>query len=266
MKMRFFFRRIAPLIAATLLMTLAAAFSAPSAWAALTAKANHDDIKINYNYNGSTVSISGISDPNVDLIIKITSGNTDEKLMRKDKEAGLWMNVEQLTMENAPNFYFIRSTSNLDSLLSADQLIANELGYGALEQTIDISPAKSADMKKSLLNDYIKYKEDGKVYSQSLGSIDQNTNDAGQPSYYTKFDWPFQAPPDTYDVTVYAIKNHVITDTAQSKVVVEQDGIVKALSDMAQNNGALYGTAAIGVSLTAGFGVGFIFKSGGGSH
>ena len=38
------------------------------------------------------------------------------------------------------------------------------------------------------------------------------------------------------------------------------------LSDLAQNNGAVYGLAAIGVSVTAGFGVGMVFKGGGGSH
>jgi len=267
MRMNLTLKKITLLIAAALLATLALAIGAPSASAALTAKANHDDIKINYNYNGSTVSVSGISDPGVDLIIKISSANTDEELMRKDKEAGLlWMNVEKLTMENAPNFYYIRSTKDVDSLLGNDQLVANNLGYGALEETIEIKPQQTPEMKKQLLGDYIKYKEAGKLYSQSLGDIDQKTDDAGQPSYYTIFDWPYQAPPGEYSVEVYAVKDHEITDTAQSRVVVEQEGVVKALSDMAQNNGGLYGIAAIGVSLTAGFGVGFVFKGGGGSH
>jgi len=266
MRMKLVFQKMRLMILTTLLAMLGLAISAPSAFAELTAKANHDDIKINYDYNGSSVSVSGISDPDVDLIIRISSANTDEELMRKDKEAGVWMNVEKLTMENAPYFYYIRSTKDLDSLLGADELVSNNLGYGALEETIEIKPQQSPEMKKKLLGDYIKYKEDGKLYSQSLGDIEQKKDDAGKPTYYTVFDWPYQAPPGNYTVDVYAVKDHVITDTAQSKVVVEQEGVVKALSDMAQNNGGLYGIAAIGVSLTAGFGVGFVFKGGGGSH
>jgi len=41
---------------------------------------------------------------------------------------------------------------------------------------------------------------------------------------------------------------------------------VKALSGMAKNNGALYGIISILIALGAGFGVGMIFRKGGGAH
>jgi hypothetical protein len=44
-----------------------------NASAMLTAKANHDHITIDFFYHGSTVSIRGESDPNIDLVIKITA-------------------------------------------------------------------------------------------------------------------------------------------------------------------------------------------------
>ena len=44
-----------------------------TAQAMLTAKANHDHITIDFFYHGSTVSVRGISDPGVDLVVKITS-------------------------------------------------------------------------------------------------------------------------------------------------------------------------------------------------
>ncbi len=49
-------------------------------------------------------------------------------------------------------------------------------------------------------------------------------------------------------------------------VDVKQVGIVRSLSTMAKNNGALYGLLSVAMALGAGFGVGLIFKKGGGAH
>ena len=248
-------------------VTAGLALMTPSALAALTAKANHDDIQMNLGYHGSTVSVSGMSDPNADLILKITaaSGNAEEKMMRKDKEVGfLWMNVEQLTLSNVPEVYFLRSTKAPEVLLDPAQLKAEGVGYAAVEESIQISPNPSPEQRQKLLFDFIKYKESGALYSQSVGDVDIKQDQSGQ-SYFTEFDWPYQAPPGDYMTTVYAVKDGKIVDKAESPVTVEEAGTVKTLDDMAQNNAALYGTAAIGIALTAGFGVGIVFK-GGGAH
>jgi Putative transmembrane protein (Alph_Pro_TM) len=90
--------------------------------AALTAKANHDHIKIDFFYHGSTVSVRGISDPGVDLIIKITSPEGHQVLKQKGKVGGvLWMNVKTLHFENAPTFYAVHSTKNIGEILTIEE-------------------------------------------------------------------------------------------------------------------------------------------------
>ncbi len=54
-----------------------------NASAMLTAKANHDHITIDFFYHGSTVSVRGISDPGVDLVVKITSPEGHQVLKQK---------------------------------------------------------------------------------------------------------------------------------------------------------------------------------------
>lgn len=257
-------RRFAKYTVLAVLTVAALAILASSA-SAMTAKANHDDIKIGLTYHGSTVSVSGLTDPNVDLIMKITGEDATEKLMRKDRAAGMWMNVEEITLDHIPKIYYLRSTKDPETILSAEQRNRYVIGYPALKEKIDLKPAKPPEQRAKLLDDFIKYKQEGKLYSESLGNVDIKPEDIGE-SYYTVFDWPYQAPPGQYQVDVYAVKNGEVIDTAKSQVIVEQDGAIKSLSDLAQNNGAVYGLAAIGVSVTAGFGVGMVFKGGGGSH
>lgn len=234
--------------------------------AELAVKANHDHIKIASFYHGSTVSVAGVADSGADLIIKLTSPEGHETLRKKGKAAGfLWMNVGSLNFERVPNLYFLHTTKKLEEMLTPDEIDKYLIGYPALEKHVEITPIKNEDEKTKWFNDFVKFKESSKLYSTSYGKISTTVKD-GKQHYYVLLDWPYQALPDNYTVTVYAVKDKKIVETATASVFVEQVGIVKTLSDMAKNNGVMYGIISIAIALAAGFGVGIIFRKGGGSH
>ncbi len=241
--------------------------SAKPASAMLTAKANHDHITIDFFYHGNTVSVKGESDPDVDLIVKITSPEGHQVMKQKGKVGGLlWMNVGMLKFENTPNFYEIFSTKKIDDILAQDERDKFVIGYPALAKHVEISPAANEEEKTKWFNEFIKYKEDSKVYASSVGKIMTSALPNGRQEYYILTDWPYQAAPGDYLVTVYAVKNNTVTEQAEAKVNVEQVGMVKTLAAMAKNKAALYGILSIGIALGAGFGVGMVFRKGGGSH
>ncbi len=237
-----------------------------NASATLTAKANHDNIKINFFYHGSTVGVSGISEPGTDLVIKIASPEGHEALKEKGKVGGLlWMNVGTMKFEHVPHFYSIHSTKKLDELLTSEERDKYGIGYKALERGAALDPVRSDEEKAQWFEEFIRFKEKSKLYTASAGNIELKDKD-GKQSYYILTAWPYQAPPGDYLVTVYAVKDGRVIDQAASKVHVEQAGIVKTLAGMARNNAALYGLISIVSALGAGFGVGLIFRKGGGAH
>jgi uncharacterized protein (TIGR02186 family) len=240
---------------------------AGQASAMLTAKANHDHITIDFFYHGSTVSVRGESDPNVDLVIKITSPEGHQVMKQKGKVGGfLWMNVGQLKFENTPNFYSVYSTKKLEEMLSAVEADKYVLGYPSLAKHVEVTPVANEEEKAKWFSEFIKFKEDSKVYASSFGKISTTTAANGRQEYYILTDWPYQAAPGDYLVSVYAVKNGKVVEQAESKVNVEQVGVVKTLATMAKNSAALYGFLSIGIALGAGFGVGLVFRKGGGSH
>jgi uncharacterized protein (TIGR02186 family) len=237
-----------------------------TAAAELTAKANHDHINIDFFYHGSTVSVSGITDPGTELIIKIASPEGHEALKEKGKVGSiLWMNVDTMKFEHVPNLYSIHSTRKLDDMISKEEMDKYVVGYPALSRHAVIEPVSNTDEKDKWFNEFIKYKEKSKLYSTTDGKIEMKDRD-GKQSYYILTQWPYQAPPGDYIVTVYAVKKGKVFDQAESKVLVEQAGVVKTLAGMAKNNAALYGLLSILSALGAGFGVGLIFRKGGGAH
>lgn len=239
-------------------------FFVPSlCFANLTLKVNHDHIKIDFFYHGNVITVSGASDPGTNIIVKITSPEVHQIFKKKGKVAGLfWMNTGTLNFERVPNLYFIYSTKNIEELLSSEERDKNIIGYDALLKSIEITPIENESDKKRWFNEFVKFKEASKLYKVSANGVEIAEKGNIQ-NYYLKLSWPYQAPPDEYTVTVYAVRDGKIIDKAETKLIVEQVGIVKTLARMAKENGALYGIISIAVAIIAGFAVGMIFRKGG---
>jgi len=236
------------------------------AFAELTVTANHSHINVDFFYHGSTMSIRGTSDLGVDLVIKLTSPEGHEVLKEKGKVGGvLWMNVATLKLDHIPGMYFLHSTKRWKTSWSTEEQDKYQIGYPALQRHVDMSPVANEEEKTRWFNEYVRFKEDSRVYSTSIGKISVSPQ-YGKDNYYILTEWPYQVPPGNYTVTVYAVKDGKVIETAQSNIVVEQVGIVKSLAGMARDNGALYGVIAIIAALGAGIGVGLIFTKGGGAH
>ncbi len=237
-----------------------------TASAALTVTVNNDHINIDFFYHGSTVSIGGVSDAGTDLIMKIATPGGHQSLRKKGKVAGfLWMNVGELKFDHVPSMYSLHSTKKISDILTEGERDKYLIGYGSLGKQTEIQPIASEADKAKWFDEFVKFKEASKLYSESEGDISLSVK-AGEQHYYVLSPWPYQAAPGEYIVTIYAVRDKKVVETAETKVLVEQVGMVKSLAVMAKNSAALYGTISIIAALLAGFGVGLIFRKGGGAH
>jgi uncharacterized protein (TIGR02186 family) len=254
-------------VAIVLAATAATLLVGGNAHAMLTAKANHDHITIDFFYHGSTVSVKGVSDAGRDLVIKIASPEGHQVLKKKGKVAGvLWMNVGSLTFEHAPNLFEIFSTRKIGDILSPEEQQNRIIGYQALAKHVEVSPAASEAEKEEWFGEFVKFKEASNLYRVSAGAVETKKLPDGHEEYSVMTPWPYQAAPGDYTVTVFAVKNGKVVEQADARVNVEQVGMVKTLAGMAKNRASVYGFLSIGIALGAGFGVGMIFRKGGGAH
>jgi len=238
-----------------------------NALAELTADINNNHIKIDFFYHGSEVSVRGTSEPGTDLIITITSPDAHQTLKKKGKVAGLlWMNVGTLQFEKVPSVYIAASTKKLEDILSREEMDKYLIGYEALERHAGILPISDESEKTKWFAEFVKFQEASRLYTVSHGRISIKEGTDGKQHYYVLNDWPYQAAPGRYKVTVYAVKDDKIIEKAEKDVLVEQVSMVKGLADLAKNKGAFYGLISILVALGAGFGAGVIFRKGGGAH
>jgi uncharacterized protein (TIGR02186 family) len=235
------------------------------AFAQLTVQANHSHIKIGFFYHGGTVSLRGISDPDTDIVLKLTSADGHQTLRKKGKVGGfLWMNVGELEVEHAPNVYFVNSTKNIKDILTREEMDKYVIGYPALKKHVSMN-ASGEENQDMWFREFVKFREASNLYAATAGKISLTEKDGSQ-HYYILTQWPYQAPPGNYTVTAYAVRDKKVIETATAGVSVEQAGLVKSFATMAKNNAAVYGILSILVALCAGFGVGLVFRKSGGAH
>jgi len=110
---------------------------------------------------------------------------------------------------------------------------------------------------------FLDFKKKEKLYAVQEGAVKVNADG----SYQLTLAWPFQAPPGTYKVETITAKDGHVTGRSEAAITVELTGVVAQLAKMSSDNRAMYGILSILVAIAAGFGVGMIFKKGGGgSH
>lgn len=238
-------------------------FSDAPAWA-LTAEVTPQNIPINLMYHGAQLSINGESDRNDDLIVKISSEPEEAHMKFKGKAAGLfWMKMGDISFEHVPTAYLLASTGNLDSLLPVDTRINEGIGFESIKAVTKMeSSAPNMDSER-WIEEFIKFKKAEKLYQIKEGIITRLQGTHGN-EYHLDINWPFQAPPGTYNIEVLAVRDGNVVERSRTSLTVARSGIVAKLSDLAFNHAAVYGIIAIVVAMASGFAVGALFKKGGG--
>ncbi len=229
---------------------------------ALTCKVTPGKIPISLGYHGTKVTINGEGLNTEDVIIQIYSPPSEEHLKYKGKAGGIfWMKLGTMVFENVPKVYLVYSTKDTHELLSPETCEELSIGFDSLKKKAVIkSKLKNLDRDK-WLKEFMKFKKVEHLYLEQSGIV---TVDPATHTYRVEIDWPFEAPPGEYIVEVFAIKDGKVMDKAQAKIRDERVGIEELLSHMAFEKPAVYGIIAIVVAIIAGFGVGMVFKGGGG--
>ncbi|MBF0516631.1 MAG: TIGR02186 family protein [Nitrospirae bacterium] len=235
----------------TLLMFAACALCINHAEASLSVSVDKKLIPINAFYKGNVLTISGTVERGKDVVVKITSPQDSESFMIKAKFFHLfWMNKDKVDVSKVNSVYMLYSSGDMDGLLSSDEKNKYLLGLKAIENNVEISGGSDKDM---LFKEFIKVKEEGKLYSVTGNKVVMMPAKDNNNSFWLSVNMPYQVPIGSYNIDVYAVGNHMVQEAVSSEVTIEPVGMVLKISDMAMAHGGIYGMFAILIALFAGY-------------
>ena len=92
-----------------LVVLLAAGLPARAAEPGLTI--SPAEVQIGAFFNGQTVTVSGTIPAGTQAVLEVMGASAEEHLMRKGRRGGLWMNVGEIQVQDAPSLYLVMSTA-----------------------------------------------------------------------------------------------------------------------------------------------------------
>ena len=103
----------------------------------LVADLSQSDVSITSGYHGTELLLFGAYEgiPGDELVLIVEGPANDIIQRRKEKRAGVWVNVETLLWKQAPSFYHLFSTAELDEITDPQSRLKADIGplAGGLE-------------------------------------------------------------------------------------------------------------------------------------
>ena len=213
------------------------------------------EIQIQTDFNGKKIIIFGIFKLGEDTIIKIEGPKKNTKVMKKEKILGFWFNTKNVIYKELPSLFFVSSSAPIKNILNQNTIIKEKIYFNEL-LTNAITQRNFLDQKNLKIWDknLIKIKKNNNLFKEyEFKNID---NKLFQSQVY----FPTKSIPGEYTVTIYQIKDKLITGKKIKKILIKKSGIGDIIFKFAHNEPATYGILCILFAILSGLIAATLFR------
>jgi uncharacterized protein (TIGR02186 family) len=219
-----------------------------------------DAIDIHAFYKGTDVEVRANLPVDCDgAVVKIQGDAEKISLNKKGRVSFLWLNVDDVTMLNAPDIYILNASAPLENFSDSNTRQQLLLGYEALKEHIKIQGSKA--LSGSEFPEFVKLKESSGAYRQATTALLASTPDSKHNSFRALLHIPPVMPSGSYQVHLYYFKNRALEGESSTLLKVEKVGIPRYLHSLAFNHPAFYGVFACVIAIVTGIIMSSIFGS-----
>jgi uncharacterized protein (TIGR02186 family) len=204
-------------------------------------------VAISTGFKGSQVLLFGSTDGSGEVVIIVRGPTHNHSVLSKRKIGPIWINSEEIIVENIPSFYRIVSNKDPKKFIPQKILSRYQIGLDNMRFSFkdnNLSNARRLEYEKAIIRLNTKTGH----YSQSTGNISLLANKL----FRTELTFPPNVPTGTYFVEVYLIRNEDVVSAEIIPLTVSKIGIGAEIYDFAHKISAAYGLFAIILAVVAG--------------
>lgn len=237
------------------------ATSAQAAPTRVVADLSEQQVGITSSYHGTELLLFGAVEgiPGDDVIIVVTGPETRMAQRRKDKVAGIWVNVETNIWENAPSFYHVYTTRLIDQIADFETLTASGIGTASLDLKVaperkrnsddrDATPAEPLDataMTGTLIRN---------LQNMGLWKIHHaGIKVLGDRLFRATLQLPKNVPPGDYKIRVVHFRDGIAIGQETTDMVIKKAGLSALIYKFAHEYSLFYGLFAIAFAVGSGW-------------
>jgi uncharacterized protein (TIGR02186 family) len=240
-----------------ILLAMVLVGAAASASAEMVTELSESRVDVDYNYDGKTLMVFGnLPEAGGNVLVEVRGPEKTRTLQRKGKKAGLWMNVESLTLSGVPGYYALLSDAPLDEVVPEAR--RGELGIGrkSLFRHAEWEGESTKSTPEEYFQGLIDHMTEIGVYRVEPEAVTVRRGRLFRAELYM----PSRVPVGEYRIVTRQMKDGEVVHQDEQSLSVAKVGIEKWLFDLAYENSAWYGLLAIAVALFAGWFVGMITR------
>ena len=228
-----------------------------------------ETVPIGLFFHHGKVSVKGTLPEGCDGAVIVQAPNQEFKMSIRGKRFGLWMAVGTAVFENAPAFYQCLTSKPIAGLASPETAMEDGLGYEKVKEEMELEVEKDgskAEDEGIWKDEFVRFKESTGVFSVEEGALTVASGRGGMERIDGEIILPARSPEGSYRVTLLGFKDGNLVTRVEETLSIHLENSVGFLRDLAFQHGWIYGIVAVIVALLAGFGVGALMPSKGGSH
>lgn len=216
-----------------------------------------DAIEMGAFFGGVEVKVRGVAQNGSNVIVTVTGDDYEQHYNTKAREGPIWLNSGRIRVSDIPSLFLRFSSRPVRQAATEDTIRKYRLDERSATARLRIEPAGNA-REELFRADFIARKQDQGTYQfLNSGVVMGSVGDQGTP-YTLSFTWPRRAPPATYEVRVYELRDGDVVREFSAPLKVTRVGFPAWLAQLADHNAPLYGVTAVVVGAIAGFGIDFL--------
>tara|TARA_R100000005_G_scaffold96440_1_gene83363 strand:+ start:13579 stop:14364 length:786 start_codon:yes stop_codon:yes gene_type:complete len=189
---------------------------------------------------------------NGDVLVIVRGPEREVVVRRKDRVAGIWINLEAVEFQRVPSFYALASNRPVEEIAPPDVLQRLRIGPNRLRFQSD----KLGEISEPFEEALVRQKTRERLYSDQDAAV----YFLGNKLFRTTIAIPANVPVGDYIAEFYLFKDGELLSASSSPLFIKKSGLGRTIYDFAHDFPALYGIAAIIVALIAGWLASAVFR------
>jgi len=218
---------------------------------------SQDTIEIRSNYNGAEITVFGaverpVSDVKPDIVVIVRGPETDMRVRRKDRVAGIWINRNRVVLRGMPSYYFAASSRPLAKI--AGDAVLRQYGFGlsALRPRAVLGPHDPEPFLQAL----IRHQEKSGLYAQQERAVQFLSGTL----FRVRVPLPASAPRGKYTASAYLLRSGQMIDARSSDLTIDQTGLERRVFDFSRADPLAYGLSTVLIAVLLGWLSSFAFR------
>lgn len=180
------------------------------------------------------------------VVIVVQGPNEPVTVRRKERRFGIFVNAENVTVQEAPTFYAVATSGPFDEVLTVED---NAARLVSIDESVWVMDTDATDNEQAFADALIRIRENDGLYSRQESSVRVSQN--------TLFDTAIQLPANVteglYQARIFLTREGRIIADQVSYVSVQKVGLERWIYNLAHDLPLVYGLLSLAIAIAAGW-------------